>query len=305
MRKKNMLSLYDGMSCFQLALNRAGIKYDNYYASEINERSMLVTKHHYPDTKFLGNVRDVAFKKLKDIFILAGGSPCTDLSIAGRKTGMLDILNFERYLDLKEKNFNFGKNQSYLFFEFVRALYEAKPKYFLFENVWLKGQMKKYEKVISDHLGVEPIHINSNTLSAQNRDRLYWVNIPGVSHPKDLKILSTDVIPGGYGAGIRGRENEYRKPGQPKYDMYLTVRTDHKFNCITKQPYSTGLVYFENGKYRVLTPEECEVLQTVPVGHTNVPGVFNSNRYEMLGNGWTIDVICHLLKGLTTKVKQK
>lgn len=298
---KNVLSLFDGMSCCQIALKSLGIKVDKYYASEIEYGAIKVARHNFPKMEHIGDVRNINAKDLPDIWLLAAGSPCTDLSIAGGRKGLLGITSLEDYLKLKKKKHNFGKSQSYLFYEFLRILKEVKPKYFLLENVILKGKMKKYEKIITEALGVEPIRINSSLLSSQNRDRLYWTNIPGITIPKDKGILCTDVIPNGYGAGRRGVDRVNRKAGQSKYEIRTTVRTDFKFNCLVTCPSNTNLVYFPDGTLRTITPEEAEVIQTVPKNYTNVPGVSKSDRYKMIGNGWTIDVIKHILKPLKSK----
>lgn len=168
----NVLSLFDGMSCGQIALNRAGIPYGKYYASEIDKHAIKVTQHNYPDTIQLGSVIDIKGTDLPKIDLLIGGSPCQGFSFAG-------------------KQLNFDDPRSKLFFEFVRLLKECKPKYFLLENVKMK---KEYQDVITEHLGVEPIEINSNLLSAQNRKRIYWTNIPGVTIPNDKGILLKDVV---------------------------------------------------------------------------------------------------------------
>lgn len=168
----NVLSLFDGMSCGQIALNRLGIKYDNYYAAEIDKYAIEVTKKNYPNTIHLGDVTKVKAADLEPIDLLMGGSPCQGFSFAG-------------------KQLNFDDPRSALFFEFVRLLKECKPKYFLLENVRMK---KIYQDVITEHLGVEPIMINSSLLSAQNRLRLYWTNIPGVDQPQDKGLVLRDIL---------------------------------------------------------------------------------------------------------------
>ena len=168
----NVLSLFDGMSCGQIALNRLGIKYDNYYAAEIDKYAIEVTKKNYPNTIHLGDVTKVKAADLEPIDLLMGGSPCQGFSFAG-------------------KQLNFDDPRSALFFEFVRLLKECKPKYFLLENVRMK---KIYQDVITEHLGVEPIMINSSLLSAQNRLRLYWTNIPGVDQPQDKGLVLKDIL---------------------------------------------------------------------------------------------------------------
>ncbi|MFM6397329.1 MAG: DNA cytosine methyltransferase, partial [Planktothrix sp.] len=148
--------LFDGMSCGQIALNRLGVKYDTYFASEIDSHAIKVTTHNYPSTIQLGDVTEIKGKNLPPIHLLIGGSPCQGFSAAG------DQLNF-------------SDPRSKLFFEFVRILKETNPTYFLLENVKMK---KEYMDIISKELGVQPILINSNLVSAQNRERLYWTNIP-------------------------------------------------------------------------------------------------------------------------------
>lgn len=191
----NVLSLFDGMSCGQIALNRVGIKYDNYFASEVDKHSIKVTQHNYPNTIQLGDITSIKRSDLPTITLMFGGSPCQNLSFAGKMNGMstkdkYEIVSLEQYLELKEKGYEFD-GQSYLFWEYVRLLNEVKPKYFLLENVKM---LKKWENIISNVLGVEPIEINSTLVSAQNRRRLYWTNIPNVQQPTDKGITLKDII---------------------------------------------------------------------------------------------------------------
>ena len=170
----NVLSLFDGMSCGQIALNKLGIKYDKYFASEIDKYAMQVTQHNFPDTVQLGDVQFVTKETFgtHKIDLVIGGSPCQGFSFAG-------------------KQLNFEDPRSALFFEFVRLVKELKPKYFLLENVKMK---KQYQDVITEYMGVEPIEINSALASAQNRRRLYWTNIPNVGQPEDKGIVLKDII---------------------------------------------------------------------------------------------------------------
>jgi DNA (cytosine-5)-methyltransferase 3A len=170
----NVLSLFDGMSCGQIALNRLGIKYDKYFACEIDKYAMMVTQHNFPDTIQLGDVQFVTKETFGNyrIDLVMGGSPCQGFSFAG-------------------KQLNFDDPRSALFFEFVRLVRELKPKYFLLENVKMK---KQYQDVITEYMGVEPIEINSALVSAQNRRRLYWTNIPNVGQPEDKGIVLKDII---------------------------------------------------------------------------------------------------------------
>ena len=191
----NVLSLFDGMSCGQQALERAGIKVENYFASEIDKYAIQITMANYPNTKQLGSVVDLNGFDLPKIDLLIGGSPCQSFSFAGKRKGMStkdeqEILTLEHYLELKSQGFEF-EGQSYLFWEFMRLLNETKPKYFLLENVKMS---KKWKDTLSKAIGVEPILINSSLLSAQNRQRLYWTNIPNIEQPKDKGILIIDIL---------------------------------------------------------------------------------------------------------------
>ena len=203
----NVLSLFDGMSCGQQALERAGIKVDNYFASEIDKYAIQVTMENYPNTKQLGSVVNVNGYSLPKIDILIGGSPCQSFSFAGKRKGMStkdeqEILTLEHYLELKSEGFEF-EGQSYLFWEYMRLLNEVKPKYFLLENVMMG---EKWEKILSKAIGVKPIMINSALVSAQNRQRLYWTNIglqpqglfgdlySIIDQPKDKCILLKDIL---------------------------------------------------------------------------------------------------------------
>ncbi len=213
----NVLSLFDGMSCGRIALERAGIKVNNYFASEIDKHAIKVTQHNYPDTIQLGDVTRVKGEDLPKIDLIIGGSPCQGFSFAG-------------------KQLNFEDPRSKLFFEFVRLLNECKPKYFLLENVKMK---KEYQDVITEHLGVEPIEINSNLLSAQNRKRIYWTNIPGVTIPNDKGILLKDIV----------HENN---------DEVLNVELPN-FNVNPSGKGMNGDVYsIENSKSRTLTTNKGE-----------------------------------------------
>ena len=205
--KLNVLSLFDGMSCGQQALERCGIEVENYYASEIDKYAIQVTMANYPNTIQLGSVVGVDGYKLPKIDLLIGGSPCQSFSFAGKRKGMAtkcetEILTLEHYLELKAEGYEF-EGQSYLFWEYMRLLNECKPKYFLLENVEMG---EKWEKVLSKAIGVNGIHINSALVSAQNRKRIYWTNIgmqPGglfgdlesiIQQPKDKGILLKDIL---------------------------------------------------------------------------------------------------------------
>ena len=301
----NVLSLFDGMSCGQQALERSGIYIDNYFASEIDKYAIKVTMANYPDTHQLGSVIDVDGYSLPKIDLLLGGSPCQSFSFAGKRKGMStkdeeEILTLEHYLELKSEGFEF-EGQSYLFWEYMRLLNEVKPKYFLLENVMMS---EKWEKILSKAIGVNPIEINSALFSAQNRKRLYWTNIgmiPGglfgelesiIQKPKDKGILLKDVIEEEVDDNFISTPHNILDNGKTIGDEIQKAHTlmarDYKgFNTYG----SNGVVV--NERIRRLTPLECERLQTVKDNYTNQ--VSDTQRYKMLGNGWTVDVISHIL----------
>ena len=309
-----VLSLCDGISCFQVALERAGIPIDVYYASEIDKYAIEITQKNYPNTIQLGDVTKIDFTQfIGKIDIIGAGTPCQDLSIAGKRAG----LEGER---------------SALFYKFVEALEVIKPKYFLFENV---ASMKQSDKdIITNLLKVEPILINSALVSAQDRKRLYWTNIPNVAQPEDKHIYLVDIVEPdalvdrdkshAILASIgRTTHREYYKKnqGQLVYDAIMLsniyggfnekrprVKVDKSF-CITTGQGGGHLpslviegkskdISLENFKQciRKVTPLECERLQTLPDNYTE--GISNTQRYKCIGNGWTVDVIAHILKGI-------
>ena len=288
----DVLSLFDGMSCGQIALNRAGIKYDNYFASEIDKPAIKVTMANYPNTIQLGDVTQVKGADLPKIDLLMGGSPCQGFSFAG-------------------KQLNFEDERSKLFFEFVRLLVECKPKYFLLENVVMK---KEHEKVISDFLGIEPILINSNLVNAQNRKRLYWTNIPA-TQPSDKNIMLADIIEKDFVFTSKAQTilstmyKENPKSMFTRNKKGLLACSKQCADCKFIKPKSNtvrtgGLKSYQRHEWdsvcklhlRKLTPLECERLQTVPDNYTDC--VSDTQRYKMLGNGWTVDVIAHILRGI-------
>jgi len=363
----NVLSLFDGMSCGQLALDRLGIKVDMYLAAEIDKYAMSIAKKNYPNTVHLGDVTKLRGVDLPKIDLLMGGSPCQGFSFAG-------------------KQLNFDDPRSALFFEFVRLLEETNPKYFLLENVRMK---QEYQDIISEHLGVKPIMINSALMSAQNRVRLYWTNIPNIEQPEDKGIVLKDILEDGdtvidaiynnrpervyrekaptiraarhgldvtkyrpcelkefnkdstchhvatatdikgnesikrvyadsgksptvttMGGGHRepkvlcgawrgryikdGKRQDHKGSVAGKTEQRLEIRQDGKTNTLTTVQKDNVVV--TPPTYRKLTPMECERLQTVPDNYTE--GVSNTQRYKMLGNGWTVDVISHILGGI-------
>ena len=363
----NILSCFDGMSCGRLALDKAGVTYNKYYASEVDKYAIKVSAANYPDTIQLGDIRDVKSDGL-DIDLLIGGSPCQGFSFAG-------------------KQLNFDDPRSKLFFEFVRLKEELQPKYFLLENVKMKQES---QDIISKYMGVEPIEINSSLVSAQSRRRLYWTNIP-FEIPGDRGVVLKDILEDdsitdrdkshcidanyfkggnlksyfekrrrqlvfdkclqvGVADGINGHDlmkRVYSPDGksptlnsmnggnrEPKVilnpasivgrriqegirkdnDMTvplvqcLEVQDSNKSRCLSTLEKDVVVSNLPKGRYpeaydkllkpmwRKLTPLECERLQTVPDNYT--AHVSNTQRYRMLGNGWTVDVIAHIFDSL-------
>jgi len=321
----NVLSLFDGMGCGRIALERAGIPIDNYFAAEIDKYATQIAQKNYPEITQLGDVRNINEKlDLPSIDLVIGGSPCQGFSRAG-------------------KGLNFEDPRSALFFEFVRILNKVAPQYFLLENVQMKQQ---HQNVVNTYLGVEPLKINSALVSAQNRVRLYWTNIPNIKQPEDKNIILPDILEEGNvdreksycldanyfkGGNLKSYFEKHRRQlvfSQPApyplsspnllvreatkrgyteikdgdcFDAtFLKSKTrrgrnmKNKSNCLTAANYD--YMRYEYPTYRKLTPTECERLQTVPDGYT--AGVSNTQRYKMLGNGWTVDVIAHILRGI-------
>jgi site-specific DNA-cytosine methylase len=251
----NVLSLFDGMSCGQLALRQADIPYDNYYASEIDKYAIKIAQKNYPDTVQIGDICE--FDKvvgLPKIDLLFGGSPCQSFSNAGERSG-----------------FN-GKSK--LFWEFIKVLKATNPEHFLLENVRMKPQ---WENIITKEMGVEPVLINSDLFVPQNRPRLYWTNIPIAPLPNR--------------PAWDGKYFQYRR-------TYFRENKSGVCPCLTANMGTGGHnvpLHSADVKDK-LSPVECERLQGVPDNYTD--GVSNSQRYKMIGNGWTVNVISHIFQGL-------
>ena len=307
----NVLSLFDGISCGQLAFKKANILIDKYYASEICDYSIRITKKNFPNTIEIGDVRNIKCENYKNIDIVIGGSPCQSFSFAGKMAGMktkekIDITTLEQYLDLKEKGFEF-EGYSYLFWEYIRIINDIKPKYFLLENVKMS---EKWKNIITKAIGVEPILINSDLVSAQSRERLYWTNIPNIEQPKDKHIYIDDIIqPDIEHTYLPKTRLDYSNYDKSKVDKSIfkntptqignsknfgnAVRSNGK--AYTLRRINPNGIIDENYNIREYTPIEVERLQTVPDDYTLIDGIKKKERYEALGNGWTVDVIAHIL----------
>jgi len=281
----NVLSLFDGISCGHIALDKAGIKVDKYYASEIDKYAIKVTNKNYPNTINLGDVKEINNHTIPDkIDLLIGGSPCQGFSQAG-------------------KMLNFNDPRSKLFFEYVRLLKEIKPKYFLLENVVMK---KEWQDIISKELGVEPIMIDSKYVSAAVRKRLYWTNIPNVTIPDDRGITFGDIRE----RNISEDSSYYYSKKAKDWIKRHSDRTGKKLRIIKDEDkmqmleasmykkYSSQRFFGIKDTYgiRYITVTECERCMNVPDGYTDCCS--NTQRYKQLGNGWEINTITHIFENL-------
>ena len=295
----NVLSLFDGISCGRVALERAGIKVDRYYASEIKPIAIKVAQTNYPDTIQIGDVTQVKAEDLPKIDLMIGGSPCQDFSNANLVKDGLD------------------GDKSSLFYHYLRLLQEVKPKYFLLENV----KMKKADQArISELLGVEPLAINSKLLSAQSRPRLYWTNIPGVVVPDDRNILLNDILESGYSPLPKSRcllvsdSRPLTTPVKMYHRSTLGFTTlifrDRRHYEECRDYYDEHFkgmaakdIVCENGVFdgvRYPTRVERERLQTLPEGYCSM--LTDKEAADVLGDGWTVDVITHILSYLQGKL---
>ena len=284
-----VLSLFDGISCGMVALERAGIPVERYVAYEIEQNAIKISRKNYPQIEHCGDVTKADFSQYEGIDLLIGGSPCQSLSIVQSKT--------RQHLDGKSK----------LFFEFARALNEAKPKWFLFENVASMNSESK--EAISGVLGCEPIFIDSCDFSAQERPRLYWTNIPvSLKECCSLDVLKDVMIPADevpekywYTFPVECVDMEKQVCGtlvHSNHEMHKRV-FNPDFKCHTLTCVSGGnqqKKVMQNGTARKLMPIEYERLQTLPDNYTS--GVSDGARYSAIGNGWTVDVIAHIFKFL-------
>jgi len=293
----NVLSLFDGMSCGQIALNKNGVVPKNYFASEIDKWAIQITQKNFPSTQQLGDVRGIWANSLPKIDLMIGGSPCQNFTFSGKRQGMvtkskMEILDLNHYLELKEIGFEFD-GQSYLFWEYVRLLNETNPKYFLLENVKMES---KWRNIISNVIGLEPILINSNLFSAQNRQRLYWTNIPITKIPTNCNTVIRDIIDpqSGENYPLSVKHHQAFLKSYKWKHCELDSKSKPLLATYYKQPPHCPYIPCNKSEsgFRRLSPIECERLQTVPDNYTE--GVSDTQRYRMLGNGWTVDVIAHI-----------
>lgn len=299
----NVLSLFDGMSCGRIALERAGVKVDNYFSSEIKDYAIRVANINYPQDVWnrLGNITNIRPKDLPTIDLLIGGSPCQDFSGANKERLGVDGI------------------KSGLFFEYVRLLKATTPKYFLLENVRM---LKEHQDFVSSIIGYEPIVINSELVAPHLRHRLYWTNIPFAEMPKDKGLKLNDFLIDGYSDREKARtllESDSRPLTTPvkmahryfntgfttlifqskehynlikeHFDKYFKGKSAKEIDDLSKNmdlSFYNGLRYMNN--------RERESCQTIPIGYTD--SLTQNEAACILGDGWTVDVIAHIFKGL-------
>lgn len=278
----NVLSLFDGMSCGQIALNRLEIKYDNYFAAEIKPHAIQVTQENYPNTIQIGDISKVRYEdgilytengefNVGKIDLFIGGSPCQDFSQANKVRKGLD------------------GEKSGLFWQFVRLLKETNPTHFLLENVKMK---QEHQDIVNEAMGVKPININSKLITAHMRNRFYWTNIEGVTVPEKIEAHFKDILTDGYTTKEKAYcllESESR-PQSTNWKRFRRWRKKGFVNIVFEQE---DLNLFKN---RFLNQTEMERLQTVPVGYTK--SLSRNDAACLLGDGWTVDVIVHILKNI-------
>lgn len=299
----NILSLFDGISCAKLALDNIGIKYDNYFASEIDPHAIKVSQSQHDNIRYLGDIRSINYKKLGKIDLLVGGSPCQDLSHAQAGEGIKG-------------------SKSSLFYEYINAFKALKPKYFLLENV-----DNKWSELMSEYIGVNYVKVNSNLFSAQSRPRLYWTNIDFSDFPKNISSLTlSDVIETKVDDKYFYNKIDYNKLKsicdfsekissegiQKVFDLPIQLHRDKErqrrvYSLKSKSPTllaraDTTKIFIKN-RIRKLTPKECERLQCLPDNYTL--DASDTQRYKMIGNGFTVSVIEHIFKSLSKEPTQK
>ena len=296
----NVLSLFDGISCGHIALERARIKVDNYFASEIKKHAIAVTQKHFPNTIQIGDVTKVKYKdgilytengvfKVGKINLLIGGSPCQNFSVARACMYEIDGLKGDK---------------SKLFYEYLRILKEVNPDYFLLENVKMKKE--SYEE-LNGYLGVKGIPINSELVSFQKRPRIYWSNIPNITIPEDKHINFQDYKDTDYDYCSQfkvkrtpSRERMWNN-GQGRNSTIKScanVTNSNKVYCLTRKQDrcpNSGLIEFDDF-CRYLTRREIELAQTLPIGYTD--GLSYNQMQDVCGDGWTVDIIAHIFSFL-------
>lgn len=294
-----VLSLFDGISCGMVALERAGIPVERYVAYEIEPNAIKISQKNYPQIEHRGDVTTADFTQYQGFDLLIGGSPCTNWSCAKN----------HKAKEKKELFINEGIGWE-LFKQYARALEEAKPRYFLYENNYRISQ--NIVEAITEILGVQPIMIDSALVSAQRRKRLYWTNIPDVTQPKDRgivlrdvfvpdeslvrtdeRILTTAVRKKNY---VQYAVNDKHSTSQAFRLYYLDGKSPTIARCRTESKCNILIDENDLSTFKIISPVEAERLQTLPDNYTE--GVPKTRRFESIGNGWTVDVIAHIFRGI-------
>lgn len=299
MKAVRVVSVFDGISCGMVALERAGIPVEQYVAYEIEPNAIKISKKNYPQIEHCGDVTTADFTQYQGFDLLIGGSPCTNWSCAKNHTAKVK----------KELFINEGVGWE-LFKQYVRALEEVKPKFFLYENNYRISQ--NIVEAITEMLGVSPIMIDSALVSAQRRKRLYWTNIPNIQQPEDKgiylrdvfdydislvrtdeRILKTAVKKKNY---VQYAVNEKHSTSQAFRLYYLDGKAPTIARCRTESKCNILIDESDLSTFKIISPLEAERLQTLPDNYTE--GVPKTRRFEAIGNGWTVDVIAHILRGI-------
>lgn len=285
-KKIKVLSLFDGISCGMVALERSNFQVERYVAFENDENPVAISKSNYPFIEHKGDVFSSDFTEYEGFDLVIGGSPCTYWSCARLNTGK------EGTVERETKPEGLGYE---LFCQYVKAVKTVKPKYFLYENNYSISQEIKDQ--ITKDLGVEPIMINSELVSAQQRKRMYWTNIPNIKQPEDKGITLNMVL-------SKDREWFYPQPWsykvwgtKRKIDTLRTIDSEKSFTVTTSRTHPKNFyLSSDRTKMTKLTCEEAEQLQTLPVGYTSIAK--QGARFKSIGNGWTVDVIAHIFKNM-------
>lgn len=289
-----VLSLFDGISCGMVALERANIPVERYVAYEIEENAIKVSKFNYPQIEHKGDVFKAEYKE-GEFDLLIGGSPCTYWSIAKASSGGRET---------EPSGLGFD-----LFMQYVRALKEVKPKYFLYENN--KSMSDAIKNEITKHLGVEPIMIDSADFSAQSRKRYYWTNIPvdmsytpsalvfkDIEYPHEYRVIDVSKYKDTFRVGLNGALWSWDTSGKGYYSQQSRARSNTvKMNSVVASGVDKNNIYLGDYKYRKIHPIEAERLQTLPDDYTSCLRA-KGKRIGLVGNGWTVNVIAHILKGI-------